>query len=152
MPAWIPKMPSYRPAAGCVSRCEPAKMGATSFLRPGLTAKVLPISSTVTEQPRDLVVSTNQSRACLSVSESARRDMPVSVGPLQVVRCVAASRQQASDGSSRVVWVREDLPSPSQTSTKLAGVVKGLHQPRPVDLDSSQVRLFHVGRFNPPRP
>ena len=36
----------------------------------------------VTVQPRDFVVSANQLRACLSVSERERRDMPVSVGAL----------------------------------------------------------------------
>ena len=39
----------------------------------------LPIASIFTSQPRALVVSTNQSRACLSASESARRDIPRSV-------------------------------------------------------------------------
>lgn len=59
-------------------------MGATSLRRPGRTAKVLPMASTTTLQPSAWVVSTNQSRACLSVSDKASRDMPVSVGPLIV--------------------------------------------------------------------
>lgn len=41
----------------------------------------------MTLQPRLFVVSANQSRACLSVSESARRDMPVSVGALVRKKC-----------------------------------------------------------------
>lgn len=77
-------------------------MGGPSCL-PALIAKILPyfedgsetygieqeaqstmltIVSTVTLQPRDLVVSTNQSRANLSLSDSESLDMPVSVGPL----------------------------------------------------------------------
>ena len=42
----------------------------------------VPIASILTSQPRDFVVSTNQSRACLSASDNVRRDMPISVGPL----------------------------------------------------------------------
>jgi hypothetical protein len=45
----------------------------------------LPMESTFTSQPNDFVVVTNQSRADLSASDSARRDMPISVSPL--LRC-----------------------------------------------------------------
>lgn len=41
-----------------------------------------PIVSIFTSQPSCLVVSTNQSRACLSAEESASRDIPRSVSPL----------------------------------------------------------------------
>jgi hypothetical protein len=43
---------------------------------------MIPIASILTIQPKDFVLSTNQSLACLSASESVRRDMPISVGPL----------------------------------------------------------------------
>lgn len=41
-----------------------------------------PIVSIFTSQPIFLVVSTNQSRACLSAEERASRDIPRSVSPL----------------------------------------------------------------------
>lgn len=38
----------------------------------------------LTLQPSDWVVSTNQSRACLSELESESRDIPISLGPLNM--------------------------------------------------------------------
>ena len=38
----------------------------------------------LTLQPSDLVVSTNQSRTCLSELESESRDIPISLGPLDM--------------------------------------------------------------------
>jgi hypothetical protein len=43
----------------------------------------------VTVQPRLFVVEANQSRACLSVSERERRDIPVSVGALWMIDVLA---------------------------------------------------------------
>ena len=40
------------------------------------------MASTFTSQPKDWVVFTNQSRADLSASDNARRDIPISVSPL----------------------------------------------------------------------
>lgn len=81
-PAVMPSMLLYLPLVGWVSRREPANMGRASLRRPGHTAKILPIASMVVWQPSAWVASTNQSRACLSASERARRHMPVSVGAL----------------------------------------------------------------------
>lgn len=43
----------------------------------------VPIASILTSQPKDFVVSTNQSLACLSASVKVSRDMPMSVAPLR---------------------------------------------------------------------
>jgi hypothetical protein len=61
-------------ACGRGDECVAYKSGSNS----------IPIASTVTEHPRPFVVSTNQSRACLSASVSVRRDIPISVGPLEI--------------------------------------------------------------------
>jgi hypothetical protein len=45
-------------------------------------ANWFPMASVVTVHPNAFVVSANQSRACLSVSERESLDMPVSVGAL----------------------------------------------------------------------
>jgi hypothetical protein len=47
------------------------------------------MASVVTVQPRLFVVKANQSRACLSVSERERRDIPVSVGALGMIDVLA---------------------------------------------------------------
>ena len=70
-----------------MSRREPANVGGASLRRPGRTAKILPMVSMVVWHPSTWVASTNQSRACLSASERARRHMPVSVGALYEVVC-----------------------------------------------------------------
>jgi hypothetical protein len=56
---------------------------------PGLMANWFPIASVVRVQPRLFVVEANQSRACLSVSERDRRDIPVSVGALCMIDVLA---------------------------------------------------------------
>jgi hypothetical protein len=47
------------------------------------------MASVVTVQPRLFVVKANQSRACLSVSERERRDIPVSMGALGMIDVLA---------------------------------------------------------------
>jgi len=85
--AVTPSMPSYLPPVGWVSRCESVNIGGVSLWRLSFTAKILPMASIVVWHPSAWVVSTNQSRACLSASERARRHMPVSVGALyEIVR------------------------------------------------------------------
>jgi hypothetical protein len=75
-PTSTPATPSNFPPEGCVSRWLPKAMGSLALSRPGLRAKMLPTSSTVTVQPRALHCATNQSRTCLSSSLSVRRVIP----------------------------------------------------------------------------
>ncbi len=100
-PANTPNTPSYLPPLGCVSRCDPANVAGPGR-RPGRTAKVFPIASILTLQPSCRVVSTNQSRARRSASERARRDIPMSFGPLLEgeggVRCVCGGVRDWWDG------------------------------------------------------
>ncbi|TKW49229.1 hypothetical protein CTA1_589 [Colletotrichum tanaceti] len=76
-------MPSYRPPRGCVSRWLPmAVIGAGDRSAPLLLPNMLPISSTESSQPRPAISSASQRLTRASSSDSARRAMPVSVGPL----------------------------------------------------------------------
>jgi len=118
-PASTPKMPSYRPPLGWVSRCDPTHVGGAR-LRPGRTANVLPMASTVTLQPSERVVSTNQSRACLSASDSERRDMPVSV-PRDPQREPVPQRHVACSSSVMRVWLARSWLMNGRSSLGLGG-------------------------------
>jgi hypothetical protein len=116
-PALTPKIPSYRPPVGCVSRCEPIITGGADVFFPGRIAKRLPIWSIEVLQLSDLAVDKNQFRMSLSASFRLRRAIPVSVGCLEEIPSASEGQSTGDprtlhiDGLLRICSPRESSPS-----------------------------------------